>query len=201
MSLSCHTNPISSANVSKHSSGSLIKILQLLNLPTRSTGISYGQIDNSWIVSCVSVRNWRVRWKVFRKFDPLAKSWEDGWEADANATNPSHAKVSNSVFFILFHPDWDAMKSVFIANLSTPQERMGLQDDDTAHGSSVINHPIAPIQFKSENNTSDSPFGDFCFVSNIRIMIHFYGEKRRKQRINFIIGRGERFGRKVRIFM
>lgn len=62
------------------------------------------------------------------------------------------------IFFI--SPWLDAMKSIFIANLSTPQNT----PRDTQASSTWIeriNHsPIAPIQFKSENNTHwDSNWG------------------------------------------
>lgn len=60
-------------------------------------------------------------------------------------------KVSN---FLFISPWLDAMKSIFIANLSTPQKntRSRYKPASVAHGTN-INHPIAPIQFKSENNT------------------------------------------------
>lgn len=142
----------------------LIKTSRLFHpLSTRRNEISYGQIDNSRI-SCVGGQH-----EGFQEIWSVRKSRERVEKTDRKQM----PKVSNSIFFILFHPDWDAMKSVFIANLSTPQKRMRLQDDDTeAHGSSVINHPIAPIQFKSENNTQQVRDGERG-VSNWGFLLRF----------------------------
>lgn len=80
------------------------------------------------------------------------------------------------------------MKSIFIANLSTPQKR-GISPKGESRRQHMDetykpSHPLHQSNLNLKITHTETPIGDFRFVSNIGIMIHFYGGRSAERKMN-----------------